>query len=229
MMPVKRDWIMNLDVDQVLRNQGADPALLRKRSPRLAEVAQRALEVGSPLLEPAAAYRQLKVAACTHEQVRLEGGYLLSGKTIAQLLAPTEQVVVAVCSIGSMLETYVSEILPEDPVLGLALDGVGSAAINTLAEEACAFFAEQASTNGLKATVPLGPGVEGWPFERGQSQIFDIVNAQEAGVILTSSSMMLPQKSLSLVIGFGEQVDGSGKVCDYCTLRATCRYQDHYA
>jgi hypothetical protein len=227
-MPVKRDWILNLDVDQVLKNQGADPALLRKRSPRLVEIAQSALDAGCSLLEPVAAYQQLNIVSCTHEQVRLEGGRLLSGKTVAGLLAPAEQAVIAVCSIGSMLETYISEVLPEDPVLGLALDGVGSAAIETLAEQACAYFAEQASSGGLKATVPLGPGVEGWPVERGQSQIFDIVEAQEAGVVLTSSSMMLPQKSLSLVIGLGEHVDSSGKVCDYCTLRATCRYQDHY-
>ncbi len=227
-MPVKRDWKLSLDVDQVLKNQGADPAALRKRSPRLVEVAQRALDAGCSLLEPAAAYQQLKILSCTHEQVRLEGGRHLSGKTIAQLLAPAEQAVIVVCSIGSMLETYVSEILPEDPVMGLALDGVGSAAIETLAEEACAYFAEQAASSGLKATIPLGPGVEGWPVERGQSQIFDIVEAQEAGVVLTASSMMVPQKSLSLVIGLGEHVDSSGRVCDYCTLRATCRYQDHY-
>jgi hypothetical protein len=228
-MPVKRDWRLNLDVDQVLKNQGADPAALRKRGTRLVEVAQRALEVGGPLLEPAAAYRQLRINSCTHEQVRLEGGRLLSGKTIARLLAPAEQAVIVVCTIGSMLETFMAEVLSEDPSFGLALDSLGSAAIETLAEEVCAYFGEQAASTDLQATVPLGPGVEGWPFERGQRQIFDIVEAHEAGVTLTPSSMMLPLKSLSMIIGLGENVENTGKVCDYCTLRATCRYQDHYA
>lgn len=228
-MPVKRDWILNLTVDQVLRNQGADPAALRKRSPKLAEIAQQALEVGSALLEPAAAYQQFKIASRTHEQVRLEGGHLLSGKTIARLLATSEEAVVVVCTIGGMLETYVSEILPEDPLMGLALDSLGSAAIETLAEEACAFFASQASSRGMQATLPLGPGAEGWQVERGQRQIFDMVEAGQAGVLLNPSSMMTPQKSLSLVIGLGKSIDTSGKICDYCTLRATCRYQEHYA
>jgi len=228
-MPIKRDWILNLDVDQVLKNQGADPAALRKRSPRLAEVAQRALEAGSSLLEPVAAYRQLKIVSCTHTRVRLEGGYLLSGKTMAQLLGPAEQAVIVVCTIGGMLEAYASEVMPQDPLFGLALDGLGSAAIETLAEQVCAFFGEQAASRGLQATVPLSPGVEGWPFKHGQSQIFGIVEAREAGVVLTPSSMMIPIKSLSLVIGLGEHVDSSGKVCNYCTLRATCRYQDQYA
>jgi hypothetical protein len=227
-MPVKRDWVLNLKVDQVLQNQGADPSALRKRNPRLAEIAQQALDVGCSLLEPATAYQQLKILSCTHEQVRLEGGHIISGKTITGLLGPAEHAVIVVCTIGPMLETFVSEILSEDPVLGLALDGLGSAAIETLAEEVCAYFGKQADLEGLQATIPLGPGVDGWPVERGQNQIFEIVEAQEIGVTLTSSSMMTPQKSLSMVIGLGKHVDSSGKVCDYCLLRSTCRYQDHY-
>ncbi len=133
------------------------------------------------------------------------------------------------CTIGGKLESYISQILPQNPPLGLARDGLGSAAIETLAEEACAYFGKQAASDGFEASIPLGPGVEGWPVETGQKQIFDIVEADEAGVTLTSASMMLPQKSLSLVIGLGEHVDATGRVCDYCTLRLTCRYQDHYA
>ncbi len=227
-MPVKKDWVLSLDVDQVLKNQGANAAALKKRNPRLAEVAQRAIDTGCSLLEPAAAYSRLKVLSCTHEQVRLEGGHFLSGKTISQMLAPAEQAVVVICTIGGMLEAFISEVMPEDPIFGLALDGYGSAAIETLAEEACAYIAAQAASDGLKATVPLGPGIEGWPVEPGQGQIFAIAPAQEAGVNLTSSSLMLPQKSLSLVIGLGKDIDSSGKVCDYCTLRETCRYQEHY-
>ena len=228
-MPVKRDWVLNLDIDQVLKNQGADPAALRKRNPRLVQIAQRALDAGLSLIEPVAAYQRLTITKRTHEQVRLESGAFLTGKTIAQLLGPARQAVVVVCTIGGKLESYASQVLSQDPPLGLALDGLGSAAIETLAEEACAFFGNQAASDGLEATIPLGPGVEGWPVETGQAQIFKIVEAGEAGICLTPSSMMLPQKSLSLVIGLGEHVDTSGKVCDYCTLRLTCRYQDHYA
>jgi hypothetical protein len=228
-MPVKRDWVLNLELDQVLKSQGADPAKIRKRNPRLVEVAQQALEMGLSYVETTVAYRRLAIAARTHDRVRLEGGYILSGKTIARLLAPAEQAVIAVCTIGGKLETYISQVISEDPPLGLALDGLGSAAIETLAEQACAYFADQAALDGMEATVPLGPGVEGWPVDPGQKQIFTIVDAQEAGVSLSPSSMMLPQKSLSLVIGLGEQVETTGKVCDYCSLRLTCRYKDHYA
>jgi hypothetical protein len=39
---------------------------------------------------------------------------------------------------------------------------------------------------------------------------------------------MVPLKSLSMVLGSGPEVDNSGRVCDYCTLKNSCRYQDHY-
>ncbi len=227
-MPVIRDWKLNLDIDQVLRNQGANPKALRQRNPRLAQIAQQAINEGMPLIEPAAAYQRLKIVSRTHERVRLEGNHLLNGKTVAALLAPADQAVIVVCTIGDRLESYISKVFTKDPPLGLALDGLGSAAIETLAELVCAYFGNQAAAAGLEATIPLGPGAEGWPVETGQKQIFSTVEAEEAGVRLTDSNMMLPQKSLSLVIGLGAHIESSAKVCDYCTLRATCRYQEYY-
>lgn len=39
---------------------------------------------------------------------------------------------------------------------------------------------------------------------------------------------MIPQKSLTMVLGVGAEMKSSARTCDYCTMRETCRYQDHY-
>jgi hypothetical protein len=39
---VVRDWQLNIDVDMVLRGQGADSGVLRQRKPCLIEIAERA-------------------------------------------------------------------------------------------------------------------------------------------------------------------------------------------
>jgi hypothetical protein len=39
---------------------------------------------------------------------------------------------------------------------------------------------------------------------------------------------MIPQKSLTMVMGIGVEMNSSARTCDYCAMRETCRYQDHY-
>ena len=40
--------------------------------------------------------------------------------------------------------------------------------------------------------------------------------------------MMVPRKSLTLVLGQGAGLEAAGSACAFCSLQATCRYQDHY-
>jgi cobalamin-dependent methionine synthase I len=114
-------------------------------------------------------------------------------------------------------------------VYGLALDGVGSAAAEALAHAACRRFATLAATEGLQTTVSLSPGMLGWPVEEGQRQLFSLLDASLIGVILTRDYLMIPRKSLSLVIGVGTKVNVEGKPCDFCTMYDTCRYRSHDA
>ena len=55
-MHILREWDLQIDVDGVLRGQGADPAIIRSRSPRLVACAEQALEEGLQYLQPAVAY-----------------------------------------------------------------------------------------------------------------------------------------------------------------------------
>jgi hypothetical protein len=228
-MPVLADWQLSLDVDSVLRGQGADPGAIRARSPRVVEAAERALRDAVPLLAPIVAYERLDVHDFRHERVVLEGGATLGGPLIAAHLKGARSVVAAVCTVGQAIDDVVSGTLEEDPLFGLALDGLGSAAVEALATSVSNRFEEEASAAGLETTIPLSPGMVGWPVERGQPELFAVVRPAEAGVRLTSTWMMSPRKSVSFVLGIGPDVRTSGRTCDYCSLKDTCRYQDHYA
>jgi len=228
-MQTLRDWNLVLDVDHVLMGQGADPKAVRERSPYLVEIAQRALVEGQSLLEPLVIYRHLAVQGLKHERLLLTGEATLIGPLIAQHLALAEQVVVILCTIGDGLENHISEVLTTDPSYGFALDGLGSAAVEALAADACNYFGEQAAAEGMERTIPFNPGMVGWPVEEGQKQIFDIFNDCEIDIKLTSSGMMIPRKSISMVLGLGADLTSTGRACDYCNMRETCCYQDHYA
>lgn len=223
-----RDWVLHLDADMILRGQGADPATVRSRRPKLLDIAERALAEGLPLIEPVVARRRMRVAGLRHERIDTEGG-ALTGPLIAGHLAPAAEVAVLVCTIGAQLEWLSSELLAEDASLGLALDGLGTMAAEALGTAACKRLEDEAAAAGLYCGIPLSPGMVGWPVEQGQPEIFALVDAAAAGVTLTSGYVMVPRKSLSMVVGIGPEPFSAARTCDYCQMRATCRYQDHYA
>ena len=226
-MTILRDWNLQLEVDQVLRGQGADPAIIRRRSPSLVAVAEKAIREGIHALKPEMLYRRLAVEGVIHDRIQLEGGNELRGTLIGQHLAPAVEVILMLCTIGAQLDEEVSQAVDSDTVFGLALDGLGSAAVEALANAACHQFESEAEARGLETSIPLSPGMIGWPVEEGQPQILGALEADQIGISVTPSWVMLPRKSLSMVLGVGLHMMG-GSSCDYCAMHDTCRYQDHY-
>ena len=134
-MPLLTTPEIMIDEDAVLRGQGADPQILRQRNSRLLEVSRRALEEGLAFLEPRVLYQKLKVEAVQHERVVLENGKKLSGSLIINHLGPAEYVVLLLCTVGHRADEYISAVMNDDVLFGLALDGVGSAAVEALAND----------------------------------------------------------------------------------------------
>jgi hypothetical protein len=227
-MPILHDWNLIIDADQVIRGQGANPEAIRDRSPRLVEYAERAIGEGMPLLKPVLLFRCMEVEGIKHDRIVLEGGEELRGKLLSQHLAPATEVLIVLCTVGADLEKKVSEVMMNDPPFGLALDGFGSAAVEALANAACHRFELEMEEKQLETSIPLSPGMVDWLVEEGQAQIFTLLPAEEIGVSVTPSWIMLPRKSLSMVIGIGEKMTQVGTPCDFCTMRETCRYQNHY-
>jgi hypothetical protein len=228
-MPVLENLELQIDADAVLRGQGADPAVLRVRRPALVNLAEQAIQEGLPLVRPRVVYKTFEVQAVRHDRLVLAGGRQLTGKLIARHLAQALQVHVLLCAIGSALEGFADEKWSSSAVFGLALDGVGSAAVEALANAACRHLEDQALESGWKSSIPLSPGMVDWSVEEAQPQIFRLLEDEALEVILTSSFIMVPRKSLTMVVGVGPDMSITGRTCDYCNLRDVCRYQKHYA
>jgi hypothetical protein len=224
---ILRNIQLHIDADMVLRGQGADPAVIRARQPRLVEIAERAVQEGSRLIEPAMVYCFAPVEAMKHERLILTDGTPLSGSLVAQHLAPARYVALIVCTVGAAIDDHISALMPRDPAYALALDGYGSAAAEALGTELCARLEQDATRLGHCTSVPISPGMVGWPVEVGQPQIFSHLDADAIGVTLNDSAQMLPRKSTSLVLGFAPTPFAAGTPCDFCALRSTCRYRHH--
>ena len=227
-MPLLPEIDLDINIDHVIRAQGADPEIIQGRNPRLVKAATTALEMGYPLLEPLVLYEEYKIDSLRHETLKFVEGGALKGKLVAQHLSSAKSVIIILCTVGIKLEKESIGLISSDPVAGLALEGVGSAAVEILANSACNHFEQMAAKKNMGTTIPLSPGMMGWPVDQGQTQIFSLLDAEQIDVRLTTSYLMLPRKSLTFAIGIGVNILDEGTSCDYCNMKETCRYQDHY-
>lgn len=225
-MPIKWDIPLSLAPDNILRRQG-----IRQRSsrPEIASLTEKLLSemYERCLLEPMAAYNIYPISRVSHDRVSLNNSMEIRSTSLPSLLSDAEELAVAVCTIGPKLEKQVTDYLGgREPLRGLLLDGIGSAAVDSLAQEACKLIQHEASLRDYQASSPFSPGTPGFPITE-QWQLFQLVPAEEIGVSLVASGLMVPRKSVSMVIALGKQVTvrKRGEACARCNLSKTCHYK----
>lgn len=218
---------LKLDVDAILRGQGADPAQIRTRRPRLVEIASQAMSESLHLLVPRALTRKLKILSLRHNKLLLEDDLSISGEWIVSQFAPAEYLIAVLCTVGSEIDQAVNQTISSDMLLGLAMDGVGSAGVEALAQSICKQVDEQAANENMQTSVPYSPGMLNWSVDEGQPAIFSLLPAESLGMELSPYFVMKPRKSLSMLIGVGRQLEPKGIPCDYCAMQGTCKYREY--
>ena len=226
-MPVVNDISLTLSTAEVMRRVGVkEGSILRQKLEALKEkLLDRIAE--NDLLEPAIAYEIYPIIEIHKHRTRLQGDAVLEGSLIPSVFSKAGELAVVICTVGLKLEQEVSACFERNERLeGLLLDGIGTSAMDSLAQKACRFMSRMAWKQGRQASSSLSPGMPGFPMSE-QWHLFELAPAREIGVNLTPSGMMVPRKSLSMVIGIGPEMNTwtQPEVCVRCTLNKTCAYK----
>ncbi len=224
MFELTTDFKIALQIEHVLQGQGIDPA---RASAKLVEQAQAILADVDPLLEPAALYGTLPVSDFQHRQVDFAGGRF-EGELVTRALAGASEISVALCTIGPRLDERVAELMDDDVMRAVVLDGAGVAAIRQVSDAVTERINDAIKSRGLNAGMKAQPGQEGWPIEQ-QRVIFGLLTADRVNVQLTESCLMLPRKSVTFVIGGGKDMSEDAVPCDFCTKRDRCKWRKEKA
>lgn len=222
-MEAKIDLCLAIDVDGILRGQGADPDMIRARKPALVLAAERASSYGAPLIHPAVLLKGAAVNKHFHDHLMLENGAILSGPFVTATLGGAQKIIAVVITIGKELEQASAGFFDTDPLFALALDGLGNAAVEMLGQRVCSQISEQSQRSGLTSSTPISPGEPDWPVEIGQAQIFALIAKAGAEIQLTKGWMMIPKKSISFILGIGLNMTQI-ETCQVCSFRDRCRY-----
>ncbi len=226
-MPVIRDLPLSLRTGEVLRREGfRGQSKVRPEIKGLVDELLTSVD-NSRLLEPAVAYEVHTITGMSHRQLSLEGNLVVPGSLLPSLLPEAKDLAIAVGTISPKLEKRVTEYINQgEPLRGLLLDGIGSAAVDSLTREVRRLITSEASSHGYQVSSPVYPGSPGFSISE-QWNLLELVNASEIGVGLTPSGMMVPRKSTSMVMGIGTKMPTwtEAEACANCSLKQTCPYR----
>ena len=224
---ILNDWAPALDItpEMVIHGQGADPEIIRRRNPLLYETAVQAVQVGVPLLQPFVWIRSSSVSASDNHRILLADGSSLNGEGIVLTLNQAEIIILGIFSIGNHLEIYGRGLWESDPLLSLALDGLGTIAVDQLSARSCNRVQEHYSQNCDYGFFHTSPGGINWPLETGQEDVFNSLKPPTDKIQILQGGQMVPRKSISMAIGIGKNIKSKGRTCDSCSMKNHCLYK----
>ena len=226
-MPVIRDIPLSLKTREVLRREGLGGGAKVRPEIKNLILELLALVKKARLLEPAVAYEYYTVSSMNGSQISLEGDKAIHGPLIPAIFPEAKELAVLLCTIGPRLEKQVTDYSKNDEAMrGMILDGIGSTAVDMMALEVLRRLASEVSCRGYEISSPVNPGMPGFPLTE-QWNLLRLVNADEIGVRLTASGVLVPRKSTSMVMGIGPQMTRwtQAEVCARCSLREPCHYK----
>ncbi len=216
---------LELEMSFILWCQGGDPS--GRLSPReQTELNRQLLAQARELVKPAILYGLFPIREMQEQAMVLDGGATFRGRLLADRFGLAREVALVLCTIGGELEEQVSAYRKRgDEVRAVLLDGIGTAAIGEVADRAHRLIQDVAAGRGWKASAPFQPGQIDWPIED-QKTFFELLPAEQLGLELDFSHLMVPAKSVSLAIGLGEEMLplAMDRACKYCPLREECRF-----
>lgn len=173
-----------------------------------------------------------KVLYGTHNSeeytLTLNGNCFHTGRIVSNQLRKSSAYCLFVCTAGIEFQEFQERLMAEgDMVRVFVADAIGSCIA-----EACADRMEQVLQNSIdklqwKRTNRFSPGYCGWhvseqqmlfPIMGTDANILDTERNEPCGVRLTDSSLMIPIKSVSGVIGLGPDVRYHEYTCGFCNF-----------
>ena len=141
------------------------------------------------------------------------------GRIIERQLRGAEAYALFICTAGKEYEEYQQRLkLEGDMVRVFIADALGSVIAEKTAD--CMERSLQESIDKLQwhHTNRFSPGYCGWHVSQ-QQILFPLFRGETCGVSLTESSLMMPIKSVSGIIGLGRQVRHLDYTCGLCDFK----------
>jgi hypothetical protein len=193
---------LHLEKERVLDRIGYSQA--ENPSRRIISIIDDYVENYHEFIVPSRKYVYLNIVEIQGDRVYLEDGFGIKSGVLSRLMERCERVAVFVVTIGEYLEEVTHELAENGMIVpSTILDAIGSGAAENLAGMVEEKVSEEASARSCFISRRFSPGYCDWDVAQ-QKVLFDILGEDTAGVELTGNMLMMPQKSVSGIIGTGK-------------------------
>jgi hypothetical protein len=226
-MPVLTEFRQRFSVEDITSSWGVRRA--RLASSRMTALLSSLLEQidRHNWLQPKISFQVHAVIVGTREQLTLRGGSTLSSPMLGHYLPVATHVAAGVCTIGDAIENEVRRgFAASDRLRATILDEIGTLALYRLSDRVQEMIQEEAARMGLQASGALNPGEDGIPISQ-QETVLELASGADIGISQTSTGMLSPRKSLSMILGLGKQMRrwSRGERCAVCAARDRCPHR----
>jgi cobalamin-dependent methionine synthase I len=156
------------------------------------------------LFHPKGMYRMLSVEKRNTDSIYFkEVEFSIHSQKVCRMLRGSDPVVLLMVTIGSDLEKEVESLFSEgEATRGFILDAIGSETADAVADKLhWEVLSGLAKKNGYTVTPRFSPGYGDWPLQV-QHKLIQVCGGERIGISVTPSSLMIPRKSVSAVLGF---------------------------
>jgi hypothetical protein len=178
-------------------------------------------------IQPKTGFQVWPVVGRGQEWLELRGGSRISSRMLGHYLPGATHVAAGVCTIGDALEKHVSEgFAASDRLRAVLLDEIGTLALFRLGDQLEESMQAEAAQHALEASGVLSPGEDGFEISQ-QAAVVELAGGADLGVSQTTTGMLIPRKSLSMVVGFGARMPkwSRGERCARCGARERCPHR----
>lgn len=199
------------------------------KSPRTFGVIRSLLEQiqEQSLFEPRIAYHVEPVDRIETGCIGLQNQQELRAPIASHKLKKASHLLVGVCTLGSQVGDAVTRLFQDRKRLkAILMEELANCALFKLTRVLEAHADKEAGRLGLVASGPLNPGDSGFDLSL-QSQLLDMAGSSQIGVDITSTQMMAPQHSLSVVFGLGKRLQKwtQAQNCEDCRAAPKCPHR----
>ncbi|MGD2034910.1 MAG: vitamin B12 dependent-methionine synthase activation domain-containing protein [Bacteroidales bacterium] len=206
---------IRISKDEVRRLLGYEDQSI---DPHLDEITDDFISKAYPLLDPQAGFILRRITEFDRKTgtIRLDDVVFDLGKIIMSQLRNTEFVALFQCTIGKKVELFSEELFSKgDNLEGYIVNLAGSEAAESAAGFVHREIRKLAEENNLKITNRFSPGYCNWNVKE-QFRLFSLFPEGSFGITLTQSALMDPVKSVSGLVGVGEQAKFLAYNCSRC-------------
>lgn len=207
---------VEIDKNQVCQFIGYDDS--RKLSARISSLVDDYAKNAQGLINPLYSYVIKDVEWARGCIAFIEDSIIFKSEVIVRLLEQCKHVAIFVVTIGKYLEETAWKLSRDGLILqATVLDAVGSDAVEKAAVSVHDRIEEMARSEGLVTSRRFSPGYCDWNIGQ-QRMLFHALTGRTSGVRLTAECLMIPQKSISGIIGIGSANSNVDRYnpCEFC-------------